>query len=113
MENRLELNKKPVYELPDEVIVGKYERRKVNGRIPDFKPDICITTFGNIKEAQPGKTVEQIWFKSDNNDLINFIKTYDWNKEAYKITTPNLNMWKFKKIILEEFYGDNKVKRSN
>ena len=45
MENRLELNKKPKYELSDEVLVGEYRR---GAKIPNFEPDICINTWGDI-----------------------------------------------------------------
>ena len=46
MENRLELNKKIRYELPDEVIVGEYRYSKdIKGyNEPSFEPDICINT---------------------------------------------------------------------
>lgn len=104
MENRLELNKKPRYELPDEVLVGLYMNKyqKVN-----FEPDVCLCVWGVSvgKLSKPREYAKQIWVKTDNEELINFIKRYNWNKEAHKMTAPNLNMWRFKKIILEEYYG--------
>lgn len=103
MENRLELNKKPVYELPDEVLVGIYMHKYQE---LDFIPDLCLCVWGAVgKLSKPKENAKQIWVKTDNEELINFIKRYNWNKEAHKMATPNLNMWKFKKIILEEFYG--------
>ena len=103
MENRLELNKKPTYELPNEVMVGMYRNRY---RELDFDPDVCICVWGSVgKISKPKENAKQIWIKTNDNDLIDFIKNYNWNREAHKMTTPNLNMWKFKKIILEEFYN--------
>lgn len=104
LENRLMLNKKPVYELPDEVITGIYMNKYQE---PDFKPDICICVWGAVgKISEPKENAKQIWVKTDNTELIDFIKTYDWGKEAHRMATPNLNIWKFKKIILEEFYNE-------
>ena len=50
MENRLCLNKRPKYELPDEVIIGSYHYSKNEKRYnePDFEPDICINAWGDI-----------------------------------------------------------------
>ncbi len=108
MENRLELNKRPVYELPDNVLVDRYDRYlDKKGILPKFEPDVCITAFGSIKESEAKKTVEQIWVKTDNRELINFIKDFDFESRLNKITNAyRLNKWLFKKIILEEFYGE-------
>ncbi len=110
MENRLELNKRPVYELPDEVLVGLYCNNYCE---PDFKPDICITSFGRLYIKKPKETSKQIWIKADNIDLIEFIRTYNWENKMKKVLLSqaegdkySLNIWRFKKIILEEFYGE-------
>ena len=105
MENRLELNKRPVYELPDEIVVDTYLRQNKGDYIPSFKPDICITSFGSIKLKEPKSTNRQIWVKSNNKELIEFLKNYKWESKLNKITNAYmLNMWQFKKILLEEFY---------
>ena len=105
MENRLCLNKKPVYELPDEVLVGLYMNKYQE---LDFNPDICLCVWGagscgKIKKYK--EDAKQICIKTSNKELIDFIKEYNWIEEAHKTANPNLNMWKFKKIILEEFYN--------
>lgn len=106
MENRLELNKKKTYELSDNVLVGQYVRRKNNPSIPGFEPDLCITNAGSIKVKNKFETFYQIWIKTDNKELIDFIKTFDFEKKLNKITNAYLmNINDFKKIILEEFYG--------
>ena len=106
MENRLGLNKRPKYELPDEVLVDRYDRYlDKKGILPDFEPDICITAFGNIKLVEARRTCEQIWVKTDNKKLIDFIENFDFESRLNKITVFRLNLWRFKKIILEEFYG--------
>ena len=104
MENRLCLNKKPVYELPDEVLTGIYMNKYQELK---FNPDICLCVWGYSvgKISEPKENAKQIWVKTDNRDLIDFIKTYNWKDKAHKMATPNINMWKFKKILLEEFYG--------
>lgn len=105
MENRLCLNKKPTYELPDEVIVRSYTKGTSEF---DFEPDICLNAWGRNsgKIYNKGQTVSQIWIKTDNKDLINFIKETDFKKYIPPVSDMyRLDMWKFKKIILEEFYG--------
>lgn len=105
MENRLELNKKPVYELPGEVMIEDYRR---NVKMPDFKPDICIGVFGVScvgKFYAPGETVRQIWIKTDNKDLIDFIKSYNWRDRIISTTNRGMSLIGIKKIILEEYYG--------
>lgn len=107
MENRLELNKRPVYELPDEVVVGEYRMRPDIKRCktPDFEPDICLNSKYNVKVSNKGNASDQIWIKSDNNRLIEYIKKCDFNKHLNSVSIKHLYLWKFKKIILEEFYG--------
>ena len=105
MENRLELNKKPKYELSDEVLVGEYRR---GAKIPNFEPDICINSWGDILgEIIPRKSKSlQIWIKTDNKELIDFISNFNWYSVCPKHNnSPVLNIWKVKKIILEEFYN--------
>ena len=101
MENRLCLNKRPKYELPDEVLVGEYRRTCPS---PKFEPDICITTFGNIEVKDKEATCLQIWIKTDNKDLIEFIEKYDWDINQ-SMTFNSITKTDVEKIILEEFYG--------
>lgn len=105
MKNRLCLNKKPVYVLPDEVDVAIY-MNKYNDDV-GFIPNICICAWGaSVGRIEKYKnSAKQICVKTDNNKLLDFIKKYDWRDEAHRVATPNINMWKFKKIILEEFYN--------
>ena len=105
MENRLCLNKKPVYELPDEVLVEEYARYS---KYPNFEPDLCITNFTrNFKIDKKERTVNQLWIKTDNKKLISFIINYNWNNTVMSTTSSvrHLTLPLFKKIILEEFYG--------
>lgn len=103
MENRLCLNKRPVYELPEEIKIRVcWSKNQKN----NFEPNICISAWGNVGRIENFRaSAKQIWIKTNNKDLINFIIKYDWGKEASKMTTPTLSIWQFKKIILEEFYG--------
>ena len=108
MENRLCLNKRPKYELPNEVIIGFYNKRNNKPSIiPDFKPDICINSWGVIGIKEKKTTSRQYWIKTDNKKLIYFIESYNFD-DIYKKKITNsgeLPLWKFKKILLEEFYG--------
>ena len=106
MENRLELNKRPVYELPDEVLVGEYRRRGLLEKKPNFKPDLCLNKKYDIKISDKYKDTDQIWIKTNNKELISFIKEHNFNKYISKaVLVKQLSLWKFKKILLEEFYG--------
>lgn len=109
MENRLELNKKPKYELPDEVMVSEYRYAKDKKiyKEPNFEPDIAINTWGDIlgKIIKPRSKTLELWIKTNNKELINFIKNFDWYSVCPKHNnSPVLNVWKFKKTVLEEFY---------
>lgn len=107
MENRLCLNKRPVYELPNEVLVGLYQ--DITGRkvlMPNFEPDLCLNLWGNVGTLrQKCESSNQLWIKTDNNELRNFIINYDYKSRLSKITNAySLSVNLFKKIILEEFY---------
>ena len=104
MENRLELNKRPTYELPDEVVVMLYKNQEGHKSHPNFEPDICINAFGNRCIAEKKSFMHQIWVKTTNGQLIDFIKTYRFDA-INSFTKDSLPVWKVKKIILEEFYG--------
>ena len=107
MENRLCLNKRPVYELPDNTQVQIYQRsdtvKRLNMR-PRFEPDVCVKVWSNyIKTEDKCVSDNQIWIKTDNKDLIDFLKRYKSINQS--ISTQSFNVWKIKKIILEEFYN--------
>lgn len=108
MENRMKLNKKPVYELPDNVLIGLYNKyNKKPSIIPNFEPDICLNTWGsNMNTGKAMETSRQLWIKTDNKELIEFIKMNDWGKYLKYVSSPYLNKWMLKKIILEEFYNE-------
>ena len=107
MENRLYLNKKPVYELPDNTRVQVYQSSDKVKRLnitPNFEPDICLKVWGNsMKVEEKYKSNCQVWVKTDNEDLINFIKNY--NPQRNSLSTLSIGVNDVKKIILEEFYG--------
>lgn len=105
MENRLCLNKRPTYELPDEVVIGLYDRGYY---CPDFEPDVCISAFGTIGIREPKQTVTQIWVKSENKELIEFIKNFKFMDNVIKRTgkTYRMSINQLKKILLEEFYRE-------
>lgn len=103
MENRLKLNKKPRYELPDEVLVGEY--RKYYNKVPLFSPDIIISSRGKVGISNIKETDRQIWIKSSNLELISFLNSYNYKNISKGISTNNLYIQDIKKIILEEFYN--------
>lgn len=108
MENRLCLNKRVIYELPDEVMIGEYIKRPDVRRCktPNFEPDVCLNSKYNIKVSDKGNAKDQIWIKTKNKDFIDFIKHYNWKPKAVGVTAKSLSLSMLKKIILEEFYGE-------
>lgn len=104
MENRLELNKRPEYKLPDDVMIEYCNLNKNRYNIPNFKPDICISFTGTIGVTPIYKTKKQYWIKSNNKDLIHFINNYKWKNVSTGINSKSIPLNTFKKIILEEFY---------
>ena len=106
MENRLGLNKRPVYELPDEVLIGEYRARVNKVKVPNFEPDICLNSKHNIKIDNKYNRKDQIWVKTNNERLIDFISSYNFDRLKDNGITGinNLSISIFKKILLEEFY---------
>ena len=105
MENRLELNRKPVYELPDEILIGVYENRPYPKYLePKWTADIAINNIMNIKSCAPKTFKREIWIKSNNKELIEFIRNYEWNINK-SMTFNSITKSDVKKILLEEFYG--------
>lgn len=102
------LNKKKTYELPDEVSIGWY--RRYYDMIPNFTPDLCIGAFGKGclgKEYAPGTVSMELWIKTDNKKLLDFIRNYNFEKKRTNTSTSKrcLPLNELKKIILEEFYN--------
>ena len=104
MENRLGLNKRPKYELPNEVIIKSYKRNYSN---ISFEPDLCIVQWGrNLgEECKKGSHLKELWIKTDNKELMYFIRRYNFRKLRNNAPNYELAINDFKKIILEEFYG--------
>lgn len=108
MENRLCLNKRPVYELPDDTKVVAYVNTEKRTRNINFIYDVCITSMYNYIPLKKSNCKNKILIKTDNVDLINFILNYDFNsiRGKSKISVrKGLKVSEVEKIILEEFYG--------
>ena len=107
IENRLCLNKKNKYELPDNTRIQVYQSSKKVKRLnitPSFEPDICLKGWGNVWQVEEReKSNYQIWIKSDNKDLLRFIMKYKIRKRG--VSALSINVHQIKKIILEEFYN--------
>ena len=105
MENRLELNKRPTYELPDkDVLIKSYKRNYSN---ISFEPDLCIFQWGrNLGEVcQKGSHLKELWIKTDNKELISFLRNYNFRKLRGNAPNYELAISDVKKILLKEFYG--------
>ena len=106
MENRLNLNKRIIYELPDEVDIkiGQYKRGCFE---PNFEPDLCLVMWGrNLGEECKKEThLKALWIKTDNKELMDFIRGYNFRKLRNNAPNYELAINDLKKIILEEFYG--------
>ena len=113
MINKLKLNKKPVVNLPDEdVLIGEYARSKKCGdKIPDFEPNIIINNWGAIRLHNKKFThASQLWIKTDNEELKEFILNYDWRGNlkavgAKESASKRLTINKFKEVLLKEYYA--------
>ena len=105
MENRWCLNNKKTYELPDKDILMKTYIRKYT--TPDFEPDLCVVKWGrNLgEECVKGSHLKELWIKTDNEELIKFIRSYNFRKVRGNAPNYELTANDVKKIILEEFYG--------
>ena len=104
MENRLKLNKRKVYNLPSEVLISEYRK---NIKTPKFTPNLCINIWGSGlgKIIEPKSKTFEVWIKTDNESLVEFVKDFDWHSVCPSCgNSPVLNTWKIKKVILEEFY---------
>ena len=116
MLNKLKLNKRPKYEIPEDVLIGEYLRGK-GGKIPNFEPDIIIVSWGRrIKlSLEKFSHVKQIWVKTDNEELKEFILNYDFNKVLYTTNngSKNLTVNKLKEILNSEFYKGNRRNTHN
>ena len=104
MENRLELNKKPSYELPDNTRVMLYKNQEGYKSHPNFEPNLCLKIWGkSMKIENKYESNSQVWIKTDNKGLINFIRNY--NLQRNSLSTLSIGVNDIKKIILEEFYN--------
>ena len=103
MENRLCLNKRLKYDLPSDVIVKSYKRNYSN---IDFIPDICLVQWGrNVgEECKMGSHLKELWIKTNNLELIDFLRKYNFRKLRNNAPNYELAISDFKKILLEEFY---------
>lgn len=115
MVNKLKLNKRPVINLPEDILIGEYERRfKRSSNIPDFEPNIIINNWGaKITISKEKKErAKQIWIKTDNEKLKEFILSYDWISELCSINKIYyLSTNKLKEVLLKEYYDkQTKVK---
>ena len=89
MENRLCLNKKPTYKLPNEVIIEEYRK---DYRVPNIKPDLVLSCYGTVKVDTIYRTSTQLWVKSNNKSLIDFLTAYNFKKNlCYTISRPRFN----------------------
>ena len=105
------LNSKPTYNIPEGVQVGRYDSYfKIE---PSFVPDISINRWGVVGIRGYKETAAQICVKSNDSNLISYLKEYDWCSLVKQDsgTTPVFNKWHVEKIISEYYRGvedDNK-----
>lgn len=109
MINKLKLNKKPVLNLPEDVLISRYTRhKKKKDDIPNFEPNLIINNWGTKITTTKTKyeRAKQIWIKTDNEELKEFIINYDWVSELYAINKSYyLSYIKLKEVLLREFYN--------
>lgn len=102
MENRLGLNTKPTFEVPID-IEYVYRNDKPNAKSTGLR----IARRGNVgKILKDGETRSQEFHIEEVEGIRDFIEKTDWHKVCPSMSASCLEMWRLKKIILEEFYGD-------
>lgn len=89
--------------LPDNIIISSYNKN-IN-QVPNFKPDLCLNMFGEIDLIK--NSSRQFWIKTDNLELINFIKENNLKQYLKGKSIPCLNILILKRILLEKFYKTN------
>lgn len=105
MENRLCLNKKPILKLPNMTIFRvQPSTHNIKEEYKKWNPDIRICSYG---AGSIGKVLkddfksQEVWIISDNKELIDKIKTFNWREYALnRITgTPSLSQQSIKEEI--------------
>ena len=105
MENRMVLNKRPVYELPDMIMFRvQPSTHNIEEEYKKWKPDIRICSYG---AGSVGKILkddyksQEIWIISDDNRLIEKINSFNWREYALnkKVGTPSLSQQSIKEEI--------------
>ena len=105
MENRLELNKKPVLNLPNMTMFRvQHSTHNIKEEYIKWNPDVRICSYG---AGSIGKILtddfksQEIWIISDNKELIEKIKSFNWREYALskKVGTPSLSQQSIKEEI--------------
>ena len=105
MENRLELNKKPILNLPKMTMFRvQSSTHDIEKEYKKWKPDIRLCSYG---AGSIGKILkdefksQEIWIISDNEELIEKIKSFNWREYALnkKVGTPSLSQKSVKEEI--------------
>ena len=105
MENRLELNKKPILNLPKMTMFRvQPSTHNIEEEYIKWKPDIRICSYGagNIgKILKDDFKSQEIWIISDNKELIEKINSFNWREYALKriIGAPSLSQQSVKEEI--------------
>lgn len=105
MENRLCLNKKPVLKLPNMTMFRvQPSTHNIEEEYKKWKPSIRLCSYG---AGSIGKILkdefksQEIWIISDNEELIEKIKSFNWREYALnkKVGTPSLSQKSVKEEI--------------
>lgn len=105
MENRLELNKKPVLKLPKITMFRvQSSTHNIEEEYKRWKPDVRICSYGagSIgKILKDGFKSQEIWIVSENKELIEKINSFNWRDYALnkKVGTPSLSQQSIKEEI--------------
>ena len=105
MENRLALNEKPILNLPKMTMFRvQPSTHDIEEEYTKWKPDIRICSYG---AGSIGKILndefksQEIWIISDDKELIEKIKSFNWREYALKriIGAPSLSQQSVKEEI--------------
>ena len=105
MENRLELNKKPILKLPKMTMFRvQPSTHNIEEEYKKWNPNIRICSYG---AGSIGKILtddfksQEIWIISDNKELIDKVKEFNWRECALSkgTGTPSLSQQSVKEEI--------------
>lgn len=110
MENRLELNDKPEYKLPEGTEIFTYNRSRDKDKIKAIGLRLSSVGASSGKLLKDNETkCGEIIINTNDNKIIAFVESFDF-KALVNINSVNqkkqLDSWKVRKEVSNYYYGE-------